>query len=258
MNVLQNLIELYDHLPMDSTYRSVIRMILLNLEEAAEDNVYDLAELTGSSRTTIWRMLQMLGYEKFTDFHYALKQAVQHYSYYNRIIPVSRMHDEEDILSEIQKHMEQAVQSMKDDLDIDQLRRLAKRCSQANEIYFFFPCRTAAITSFQQNLAMAGKDTQIVCLLPDMLSCADSMAENSLVFCMTLEHAEVLDMTEVFKRLEAQKAYTVLFTAGESKYDEYVKELVCSDPKSGSPLESLSRFETFLFALSEIFRKLYI
>ena len=39
MNVLQNLIELYDHLPIDSTYRSVVRKILMNLEQAAEANL---------------------------------------------------------------------------------------------------------------------------------------------------------------------------------------------------------------------------
>ena len=36
MNVLQNLIELYDHLSIDSTYRSVVRNILMHLPEAAE------------------------------------------------------------------------------------------------------------------------------------------------------------------------------------------------------------------------------
>ena len=258
MNVLQNLIELYDHLSLDSTYRSVVKKILLNLSEAAEATVYELADLTESSRTTIWRMLQMLGYERFTDFHYALKQAVKHYSYYNRIIPSSRMHEEEDIIEEIQKSLKKAVVGSQIDLNADRLCKLAKRVYESDAIYFFFPYRTPAINSFQQNLAIVGKETNILCLYPDMLTCAETMAENSLVFCMTIEHAETMDMTGIFERLEEHKAYTVLFTGGESKYDEYVKELVCAEPKNTSAFEGITRFEAFMFALSEIFRKMYI
>ncbi len=258
MNVLQNLIELYDHLTIESTYRSVVRKILLNLKEASEANVYDLAELTESSRTTIWRMLQMLGYERFTDFHYALKQAVKHYSYYNRVIQTSRMHSEDDIITKVTDHMDAAAQDVKQDLNSEQIRKLAKRIVESEGVYFFFPYRTAAIGSFQQNLAMAGIETNVVCLLPDMLSCSETMRENCVVFCMTIEHAEAQDMTGIFERLEEHNAYTVLFTGGETKYDEYVKELLCSDPRPESAIESVFRFEAYIFALSEIFRKLYI
>lgn len=258
MNVLQNLIELYDHLPADSTYRSVVRKILMNLEDAAAANVYELAELTDSSRTTIWRMLQMMGYERFSDFHYALKQAVKHYTYYNRIIPSSRMHVEEDVVRELQNRLEAAVNDVKQDLDVAKLQKMAKRTAESNGIYFFFPYRTAAIKSFQQNLAMAGIETNVVCLLPDMLSCAETMREDCVVFCMTIEHAETQDMTGIFERLEEHNAYTVLFSGNESRYDEYAKEQLCAEPKGESALEGVIRFEMYIFALSEIFRKIYL
>ena len=258
MNVLQNLMELYDHLSIDSTYRSVVRKILMNLEQAAQANVYDMAELTESSRTTIWRMLQMLGYERFTDFHYALKQAVNHYSYYNCIIPSSRMHEEEDIVHEVENQIRLAAEHVPEDLDLPQMQRLAKRIMSSGCVYFFFPYRTSAISSFQQNLAMAGIETNVVSLLPEMLSCAETMGENCVVFCMTIEHAETLDMTGIFERLEERKAYTVLFSGNESKYDEYVKEQLCMSPKAQAAMESLIRFDSYIFALSEIFRKMFL
>ena len=61
MNVLQNLMELYNQLPADSTYRVVAKGILENLSAAAEGTIYDVAELTDSSRTTVWRMVQKMG-----------------------------------------------------------------------------------------------------------------------------------------------------------------------------------------------------
>ena len=69
MNVLQGLTELYNHLSFDSTYRNVCRGILENLEEAADGSIYDIAELTNSSRTTVWRMVQKLGYQNRSEEH---------------------------------------------------------------------------------------------------------------------------------------------------------------------------------------------
>lgn len=258
MNVLQNLIELYDHLAADSTYRSVVRKILMNLKEAADANVYELAALTESSRTTVWRMLQLMGYERFGDFHYALKQAVGHYTYYNRILPVSRMHTEEDIILEAERRLECAVRDVKQDLNLEQIQKTARRIMESDGLYFFFPYRTPAMGSFQQNLAMAGVETNVVCLLPDMLACSETMGERCVVFCMTIEHAETQDMTEIFERLQEHGAYTVLFSGSESRYDEYVKQQLCAEPKGGSALESVVRFEMYILALSEVFRKMYL
>ncbi len=51
MNVLQGLTELYHYLSFDSTYRNVCRGILENLEEAADGNIYDIAEeLSGADK----------------------------------------------------------------------------------------------------------------------------------------------------------------------------------------------------------------
>ena len=36
----------------------------------------ELAAITDSSRTTIYRMLQKMGYANYLDFHHDLKQAV--------------------------------------------------------------------------------------------------------------------------------------------------------------------------------------
>ena len=63
MNIFQNMIELYNHLSPGSTYRFALKGILMNLREVCDASIYELADLTSSSRTTIWRMLQMLGYE---------------------------------------------------------------------------------------------------------------------------------------------------------------------------------------------------
>ena len=66
---------------MDSTYRSVIKEILNHLESMADATIFDVAEITASSRTTIWRMIKMLGYDSYSEFHHELKKIITQYSY---------------------------------------------------------------------------------------------------------------------------------------------------------------------------------
>ena len=257
MNVLQNLIELYDHLSSDSTYRAVVSKILMNLRDAAEANVYELAELTSSSRTTIWRMLQMLGYEHFSDFHHALRQAVRQYTYYNRIVPSSKA-TEEDVTGEIIHQLGITVKKAEQDLVPSKLVKMAERIAKSSGLFFFFPYRTAAIKSFQQNLAMAGIESGVACLYPDMLACAKNMQEGSVALCMTIEYAETQDMTAVFEALEERGVYTVIFSGGDSRYDMYAKEQVCKGDQGSDVLSGVVRYEAYIFALSEVFRRMVL
>ena len=55
MDALHNLVEFYNHLPLDSTYRVVAKGILENLDKMSNVTIYDVEELTSSSRTTVWR-----------------------------------------------------------------------------------------------------------------------------------------------------------------------------------------------------------
>ena len=117
MNVLQSLTELYNHLSLDSTYRNVCKGILENLDEAANGTVYDIAELTNSSRTTVWRMVQKLGYKNFTDFHHELRRAVKHYTYYNRLLPSEQSQDAASVKDFMLRQVLQTYELIKDQID---------------------------------------------------------------------------------------------------------------------------------------------
>ena len=86
MNVIQALTELYNSQSMESIYRELARQILENLDQMKRVTIYDIAELTSSSRTTVWRLVQKLGYRSFSDFRYALQSAASQYVYYNRML----------------------------------------------------------------------------------------------------------------------------------------------------------------------------
>lgn len=257
MNIFQNMIELYNHLPPGSTYRFALKGILTHLNEACDASIYELADLTSSSRTTIWRMLQMLGYENYSDFRGALRQAIRNYTYYNRVIG-DRTDGAEQMIGQIAGQLEMTAQNVKDNLSVPELSAMAKQISGKDQVFFFFPYRSAAIYSFQQNLSMAGIGTVAACLLPEMLECARQAGERSFVFCSTIEYAETMDLTGLFRALRDRKAEIALFAAGDSRYDRYVDHLLCKQEKHDGVLSSLLFYDMYIYALSEVFRNNYL
>lgn len=257
MNIFQNMIELYNHLAPGSTYRFALKGLLMNLNEACDASIYELADLTNSSRTTIWRMLQMLGYENYSDFRSALKQAIRNYTYYNRVVG-DRTDGAEQIIEQIAGQLEITTQNVRDRLSIPELSAMAKQISEKDQVFFFFPYRSAAIYSFQQNLSMAGIGTDVACLLPEMLECAQQAGEHSFVLCSTIEYAETMDLTQLFRGLRDRKAEVALFSAGDSRYDRYVDYTLCKREKHDGVLSSLLFYDMYLYALSELFRNNYL
>lgn len=256
MNVLQNLVELYNHLPMDSTYRDVAKGILTHLEEVADATIYDVAELTCSSRTTVWRMLQKMGYKSYSEFRHALKQSVDHYSYYNRLLPPGQ--EEEPVEEVFASQMKAVMKTLRTDLGEEKLGQMAGLMAEKNKISFYMPFRSVAVSVLQQNLAMAAKETAACCLLSDMLEDAGSMDPNGLVFCATIEHAETQDMTPLFQMLKERGVQIALFSAGTSRYERLVDFHLCRENGGTSAMNAVMRSELYLFALNEMFRRKYL
>ena len=145
MNVLQNLTQLYNQLPSDSTYKDVAGKILTNLEEVSNATIYDAAELTNASRTTLWRLVQKMGYENYSDFRHALKQAVSQYTYYNRILLPEQCTDADTIMSSC-LHQTKLVRSLiEKNIKSDMLVELAqiRILFSLSDLYdCFFPAKS--------------------------------------------------------------------------------------------------------------------
>jgi DNA-binding MurR/RpiR family transcriptional regulator len=258
LNVLQNLIEFYDCLPTDSTYREVARGILQNLEEASNATIYDIAEMTNSSRTTVWRMVQKMGYENYSDFKYALKQAVGNYIYYNRILPQNKNIQEEELIPEFIAQTKETVRIMKDAFSLADMKGVTKQLYEADHIAFYFPYQSSAVMSLQQNLAMSGKDTSYACLIPNMLETAKFLSAKSIVMIETIEYAETMDMTAVFEQLKQNNVTILMVSSKKSRYKKYIDETLVAVDSSKAVVSNLLLDEMYFFTLSELYRKLYI
>lgn len=254
MNVLQSLTELYNHLSFDSTYRNVCKGILENLEEAADSNVYEIADLTNSSRTTVWRMVQKLGYQNFTDFHHELKRAVKQYTYYNRLLPPEQSQDAQSVKDIMLAQTMQTYEIIKEQVDAAEVEKIAEELSEADKVVFYTPYKNSAILSLQQNLAMDGKETGYYCLLPDMLEDSRTLTEQSIVIVNMIEHVETMDMEPVFANIKAQRARVY---GASVRYKRYMDRELFRGSRE-KVVTGVLLFDLYFLMLSEVYRMKYI
>lgn len=256
MNILQNLLELYNHLAPDSTYRVVVKGILENLDLMQDATIYDVAEITNSSRTTVWRMVQKMGYHNFSDFRHALQNAVSQYTYYNRIIPAKYCSDPSTLLEKITAQLNDASRILERNCSPELILELTDEIYKADKIRFYLPFQLSFVYSFQQNLAKSGKDTAYCALQPDMIEDAGTLDEQSIVIISTIEYAETLDMRAVFRKIDEKNAKIWLAGDAGTQYHRFADRILM-DEESG-PVSWLPAFEAFILTLSEYYRFRYI
>lgn len=256
MNVLQSLTELFNSQDTDSVYRILALKILSNLDQMKRVTIYDIAELTSSSRTTVWRLVQKLGYDSFSDFRYALQSAASQYVYYNRMVEQRKASASSTLLMEIESQLSGAADIFRDEISEDDLEELTDEISDMSRLYFFLPFRSAFVYSFQQNLWKDGKLTEYHCLIPDMLKASEELDQDSIVLISTIEYAETMDMTKVFDAVRKRKAVIWLAGNSESQFSNYADRhlLTVKSPAAAW----LLAFESFLLSLSERYRAKFI
>ena len=256
MNVLQNLTELYNSQDIDSVYRDLALKILGNLDQMRRVTIYDIADLTNSSRTTVWRLVQKLGYENFSDFRYALQSAASQYVYYNRMIEQRKTASGAALLNGLSRQLSDTNKLLSQSVTAEEIDELTDEIANASKVHFYLPFRTSFVYSFQQNLWINGKNSEYQCLLPQMLSSTRYLDDRSIVLISTIEYAETLDMTRVFETIKEKGSTIWLSGNTESRYADYAdRQLLVS---KAPPAVWIIAFELFILALSERYRSKFI
>lgn len=256
MNVLQSLTELYNSQDIDSIYRELALRILGNLDQMRRVTIYDIAELTNSSRTTVWRLVQKLGYDSFSDFRYALQSAASQYVYYNRMIEQTKALSGEKLIKDLSGQLKNVNDLIAQKVSAVEIDELTDEISDASKVHFYLPFRTSFVYSFQQNLWIDGKDSEYQCLIPNMLEATRYLNESSIVLISTIERAETQDITKVFETIK-DKGSTIWLTGNSpSRYTDYADRLLLVSNEK--PAVWLIAFECFILMLSERYRGKFI
>lgn len=256
MNVLMNLTEMANSQATDSIYRNLSKQILEHLDDMKCFTIYDLAEMTNSSRTTIWRLVVKLGYSSFSDFRYALQSAASQYTYYNRLVPSGYTVTSDSIIKKSQDELKDAAKLIKGHISPAMIEEMTDELLSYTKVRFYTPFRLGLLYSFQINLAKNGTDTAYFCMLPDMINDTDNLDENSLVIINTLEYAETLDMTQVFEKIKEKNAKIWLAGDSSTHYAEYADRHLLN--VVADPIAWMFSFELLINILSERYREKFI
>lgn len=256
MNVLQNLVELSNSMAYDSIYRNLAKTILENMDQLNNCTIYDLADLTNSSRTTLWRMIQKLGYSSFSDFRFALQSAAKQYTYYNRLLPSESCQSPDAIIKKTNTELKESAKILKECVNPKLLDELVNELSLSGKVRFYTPFRLAVIYSLQINLSKSGIDTGYYCLLPEMIKNAEELDSNSIVIINTLEYAETLNMEQVFKTIKEKGAKIWLAGSSRTQFAAYADRILLN--KDAPPTCWMIAYESFLVMISEYYRNKYI
>ena len=258
MNVLMNLISLCHNLPINSTYRSVAESILDNLSLMQNASIYDAMEITASSRSTITRMLKLMGYDTYTEFRHQLRSAVDQYTYYNWSLPVTPQTRQEEIAGLAADQLRESAGLVEESFTPELLGQVAGLIREADKVRFYdFP---STCTYFLiQNLAMDRKQTRQYSLLPDMEKDAAGLNDRSVVISYPVTAPDMMDMSPVYEKVREKGAKLILGSDRSNRYEKYGTVFLFPDGRElRYPMARRHAMEMFYLILSEFYRKTYL
>lgn len=257
MNVLQNLLNFYNTLPVESTNRSIVKKLLVYLPELENVTIDELAARVSASRTTVWRVVKQMGYENYHAFSHELSQAIRKFTLYNKIDMGHATADPEECRQKIIKRVQQAEDNLRR-ADITCAEQIVEWLYQADRVGFY-NYFNQYVLNLQMNLAITGKESNIFYLKPEMLADAKTTDANTVTFVRVLEFAEVMDITDVFVTLKAQGGKVILAASDfSSRYDEYADFSMRTIFGSGVTGLGVLNEDVMTALIDEIYRGRYV
>lgn len=261
MNILHNLVALYDSTEPDDTYHSAIRYILEHLDSVPNANIYDLAELTATSRTTLWRLVQKLGYKSYSEFKHELGNTLQKYTYINRVLPGEDTGGDAELISSYFSAVRANVEGLEQALVMDELHSVVDAVHRAGRVCFYVYGRVFSEIPFQANLAVDGKQTEILTRNPDLAAHAQTLDPSCFVFISSVEYSDTMDLEPVFITAKEKGATVFLMSGGVSRYTKYADfqiPFTSQVQAATSGMVNTYRMYMYLDIINMLYRRKYI
>lgn len=192
MNVLEALITLQNSIPEDKSHHQMIRTIMANLHTVKNSTIYETARLCHTSTASVGRLCAHLGFDNYVSFRSALADTLEHYEFYNHLLPVNFENTPWDIHQGIayiaRKHWE-TIQNC----PVEDIEKAADILHHKSNVHFFSHFPTSMVfLSLQENLIMNGKQSYYHAVLKDSEESppANLTAQSAALFIIPDLHRE--------------------------------------------------------------------
>ncbi len=257
MDALDNLLELYNMNMTDKAEKVIAGWLLQHLEELKGATIYDIAEATGASRASVWRMVRSMGYSSFPEFLRELQSVVSRYSYHKRLLSSQNENSPELLRHVLADRLSCEAEMFRENLDLAYAKRIVDAVNEAQRVRFYVMTTCLPNRIFQENLAMMGKQTRVLSLMPEIMQDMETLGGDSFVFTNLLENIATLQMQPFFAGLRERGCKVVFFGTLDNRYADYV-DFNMQDLFGGHPDHRQVYPENCLRFLAELYRIEYV
>ncbi len=200
MTSLENLTIFYNATEQNSMYRSVLRLLLCNLQKIDQLNIYELSELCYTSPSTISRLVRKMGYKNYTHFQSEVASCVSRYDHHNRFILAFDMYSG-DPLEKMLNSLEELYRDFKQSLDRSELDRIAEALHEASRVVIYPYGVIMSENCLQSDLFMSGIPCDVCIGDNAQMEAASGMSEGELALVLS---PDCIDALGPLKALHAE------------------------------------------------------
>lgn len=220
MHFIGNLFAVYDQCAAGDIDRTIIECLLRHLDELEDASIYDVADMANVSKTTIGRFIRRLGLESFTQFKFEMVQSFRKFKYHNRTIPAEYCRTPEETKANYLAVMESYLADLEKAADLGEMDRVVDAIHEAARVRFYMPHLGIALTSFETNLLVTGKDVLVLCDCASQEKDALELGPDTFLFLNSAEQPDSYDYGPIIQKARAAGCTLFLMPHGTSFYQD--------------------------------------
>ena len=201
ISITSQLLSYVNYSDEKSVDRDIAKAILKNYNKIPSLTIYDLADVCFVSASSITRFIRTLGYQNYKEFKKEIQDTLKIDVDYSKSVHFATTEDLQPIFKRYTDHVIENIQYTYNNIDYEQLHRVAQMIHEADEIAFLgLEYANFLGIHFQNKMASLNKFIQIGVTEQKQLELAKNAHEGMLFIITSLEgsyfyrHSEILDI----------------------------------------------------------------
>lgn len=237
ISIMSQLLSYINYSDEKDVNHDVAKTILENYHQIPKLTIYELADLSFVSASTITRFIRLLGFESYKAFKKEIDDVLKIDVDYSKNVNLAT---KADLLPIYQRYTENVIDNIRytyENLDYEQLARVTNDIYEAKDIAFFgLEYANNLGVHFQNKMASLNKFIKIGVSDEKQLEIAKGLSEGSLVFIVSLEGSFFYRHSELFEILIEKKCKIIAITMlSFGKHINYCEEVIqCNKTNSNT------------------------
>lgn len=237
ISIMSQLLSYVNYSDEKDINKDIATTILKNYNQIPELTIYDLADLCFVSASSVTRFIRTIGYSSYKTFKDEILHTLKIDVDYSKNINIATKEDLQPIYQRYTDNVIENIRFTYNNIDYQQLHRIAEMIYQANEIALFgLEYANYVGMHFQNKMASLNRFIQLGVTDEKQKELANKLSEGSLVFIVTLEGSYFYRFSEILDNLVQKNCKIIAITMiQEGKFINYCDEVfLCNKTNSNT------------------------